>query len=137
MFKKKGSSTNVAIICSLICAALGVYYGLSSKSSTPAVPPVLQAEQYAENAALNTAAAAVDLSPDGLMTSSTSPSPKEAAANVRTSAGTMRFARPATAAGTPAGGHVGTVGFARPMTGTAVDSFSGPSPGTATFAVPD
>ncbi len=42
MFKKKGSSTNVAIVCSLFCAALGVYYGLSANHVTPPEAPAIE-----------------------------------------------------------------------------------------------
>ena len=65
MFKKKGSSTNVAIVCSLICAGFGVYYGLNANKSETVASDAFSASVVDSAEAVGEAPAAVYHTPDG------------------------------------------------------------------------
>lgn len=160
MFKKKGSSTNVAIVCSLICAGFGVYYGLNANKSETVASDAFSASVVDSAEAVGEAPAAVYHTPDGPALNPT-PAKKGGKSVVVSSDGKPVAARdlktgqparvPGRAAGTaffarglgpdgpvrtgssfarPGGGSV--AGFARPMVDPAAPSAS--ATGTTTTA---
>ncbi len=144
MFKKKGSSTNVAIVCSLICAALGVYYGLNSMNAIPVAPPaagdVFTAGVFSNHVvpAVEVATAVESMADFSPHRTSTGPDPKrrKLVKVSRTTSGTAFFARPAVRAehfATPVGPDAGTASFAAPAVDTPAGSSS--HAGTAAAAV--
>ena len=137
MFKKKGSSTNVAIVCSLICAALGVYYGLSSTNSAPPPPDRFTGEvQQNRLKPVGNAAVFERVDSDGPEATSSAAPPETKGRSVvfagkriehfaRPNGGMSRFVR-------IPGGVAGTAAFARPASTPAASSSHA---GTAAAAV--
>jgi len=110
MFKKKGSSTLVAIVCCLVCVALGIFYGLRPKDAPVTIAP---AKLYAAEH-------------PGVGTVSIEPAPRFRT-HVKVDEDRARISQPK---------GVGTASFSRPVTGATSYSRAVTDTATATATMP-